>query len=294
MNKHGWLLLVALVAGQAQAADAPAPAPAIPPATDPAALAQARALPAPAADPGPGPGTETWRIGYTLGYSLGQRMSADLTDLDTNAFHEGFTEAFAHKPGKMTQAQMQQAFTTFQEKRAAQMQAMHDKMAADNLAKSNDFLAKNGKRKGVKTLPSGLQYEVVKKGKGASPAATDFVTAHYRGTLPDGTEFDSSLGGEPAEFPLDRVIAGWQEGVRLMNRGAKYKLYLPPALAYGDSGAGDGQVIGPNQALVFEVELIDFRPAPPASMDAAVPSAGEPASEPAAAPADAAPAAGKH
>lgn len=244
MNKQGWLLLCLLAAGPALAEE-----PAAPPAP-----------PAPESAPA---GDQSWQIGYTLGYSLGQRMSADLDNLDTNAFHEGFSDAFARNPGKMTQEQMQAAFELFQQQRIAQMQAAHQKMLADNLAKSNEFLANNGKRKGVKKTKSGLQYEVLAKGKGKSPAANDLVTAHYRGQLPDGTEFDTTIGGEPVEFPLDRVISGWQEGVRLMNKGAKYRLYLPPNLAYGEQGAGEGDVIGPNQALVFEVELVDFRPAPP-------------------------------
>ncbi|MFZ5723569.1 MAG: FKBP-type peptidyl-prolyl cis-trans isomerase [Pseudomonadota bacterium] len=253
MIKYGWLMAAVLATGLAQAGD-----PAVPP---------------PAAAAG---GNDGWRIGYTLGYSLGQRMSADIADLDTAAFNEGFSEAFARKPGKMSQEEMRQAFEQFQERRIAQLQAARQKLLADNQAKSDAFMKSNGKRKGVKTLKSGLQYEILTKGKGPTPAAGDFVTAHYRGTLPDGTEFDTTAGGEPVEFPLDRVIVGWQEGVRLMSKGAKYKLFVPPELGYGETGAGEGDVIGPNQALIFEVELIDFR-APPAAEEegAAVEEAGE-------------------
>lgn len=247
--KHGWLLLAALVAGPAVAAE-------------PAAESAANA---------------GWEVGYTLGFSLGQRMGADLKDLDTKAFHEGFLDAFSGQPGKLSQEQMAAAFEYFQQKRVADMEAARKKAQDDNLAAAKDFLKKNGKRKGIKQTKSGLQYEVVTKGKGPAPKPTDLVTAHYRGTLIDGSEFDSSIGGDPVEFPLERVIPGWQEGVALMNKGAKYKFYLPPALAYGEQGAG--QAIGPNQALVFEVELIDFRAAPaePEAPDFDQPEAGAPA-----------------
>lgn len=274
MNKHGWLLLGLLATAPALAAEKPA---------EPAATAPA----ADAAVPAPAPvGDDAWRIGYTLGFSLGQRMGNDITDLDTSAFHEGFDAAFAHQPGKLSPDEMQAAFQLFQEQRVAQMQAAREKLLADNLMAATAFLAENGKRKGVKKTKSGLQYEVLAKGKGKSPQPTDLVTAHYRGTLPNGTEFDSTVGGEPVEFPLDRVIAGWQEGVRLMNKGAKYKFYLPPNLAYGEPGAGEGDVIGPNQALVFEVELISFRAPPPVEMPPAEEAAPAPAAEaaPAAAP----------
>lgn len=211
--------------------------------------------------------SEGWALGYTLGFTFGQRVGADIKDLDLDAFEQGMREAFAGKPGQLSEPEMQQAMEAFQQKRIAQIQAEQAQRAADNLAKSNEFLAKNGKRKGVKTTKSGLQYEVLAKGKGASPKPTDLVTAHYHGTFPDGAVFDSSRGGEPVEFPLDRVIPGWTEGVQLMKAGAKYKFYLPPGLAYGAEGIGED--IPPNQALVFEVELVSFRAAPPPSAEPA-------------------------
>ncbi len=126
----------------------------------------------------------------------------------------------------------------------------------ENKAAGEKFLAENGKKPNVKTTASGLQYEVLTEGKGqAHPAATDNVTVHYKGTLLDGSEFDSSYSrGEPAAFPLNAVIPGWTEGVQLMTEGAKYKFYIPANLAYGENGAGGK--IGPNEALIFEVELI--------------------------------------
>lgn len=126
----------------------------------------------------------------------------------------------------------------------------------ENKAAGEKFLAENGKKSTVKTTASGLQYEILTEGKGtAHPAATDNVTVHYKGTTLDGTEFDSSYGrGEPATFPLNAVIPGWTEGVQLMTEGAKYKFYIPSNLAYGDAGAGGK--IGPNETLIFEVELL--------------------------------------
>jgi FKBP-type peptidyl-prolyl cis-trans isomerase FkpA len=130
--------------------------------------------------------------------------------------------------------------------------------AESALEKGKAFLAENGKKKDVKTTKSGLQYKVVKEGEGKSPKATDVVLVHYRGTLLDGKEFDSSYKrNEPIEFPLNRVIPGWTEGVQLMKEGAKYIFYIPSELAYGSSGAGGA--IGPDETLTFEVELLKVR-----------------------------------
>jgi FKBP-type peptidyl-prolyl cis-trans isomerase FkpA len=123
-----------------------------------------------------------------------------------------------------------------------------------------DFLAGNKSKEGVKTTPSGLQYKVLKEGKGAKPKATDVVKVHYRGTLVDGTEFDSSYKrGEPIEFPLNGVIKGWTEGVQLMTPGSKYQFFIPSELAYGEEGRPP--TIPGNSALIFEVELIEVKPA---------------------------------
>jgi FKBP-type peptidyl-prolyl cis-trans isomerase FkpA len=122
--------------------------------------------------------------------------------------------------------------------------------------KGVQFLAENATKEGVKVTPSGLQYKVITEGTGKSPKATDTVQVHYRGTLLDGTEFDSSYKrGQPATFPLNRVIAGWTEGVQLMKEGGKYQFFIPSKLAYGSSGTPGGP-IGPNEALIFEVELL--------------------------------------
>jgi FKBP-type peptidyl-prolyl cis-trans isomerase len=132
-------------------------------------------------------------------------------------------------------------------------------MADPNSEKGEAFLAQNAKKEGVKTTASGLQYKVLKEGAGKSPQATDTVSVHYRGTLLDGTEFDSSIKrGQPAEFPLNRVIPGWTEGVQLMKVGAKYQFTIPSKLAYGASGTPGGP-IPPNATLIFEVELLAIK-----------------------------------
>ncbi|WP_231883654.1 MULTISPECIES: FKBP-type peptidyl-prolyl cis-trans isomerase [Methylomonas] len=129
---------------------------------------------------------------------------------------------------------------------------------AENLAAGEAFLAENAKKPGVVTTASGLQYQVVTEGSGAQPGPTDNVTVHYQGTTIDGKEFDSSYKrGAPASFPLNRVIPGWTEGLQLMKEGAKYRLFIPAKLAYGERGAG--RDIGPNSALIFDVELIKAR-----------------------------------
>lgn len=132
-------------------------------------------------------------------------------------------------------------------------------MADTPLQRGERFLEENAKKDGVKTTASGLQYKVLKEGEGKGPQATDTVVVHYRGTLLDGSEFDSSYKrGEPAEFPLNRVIKGWTEGVQLMKEGAKYQFFIKPQLAYGERGTPGGP-IGPNETLIFEVELIKVR-----------------------------------
>ncbi len=189
------------------------------------------------------------RAGYALGYNIGRNFADGLFAVDVDQLARGFKDAMAGNEQALTDEQLQAAMTQMQ-------QAMTRRVATKNQAASKKFLAENAQRKDVTVTESGLQYVVIEKGEGAKPTETDTVTVHYHGTLPDGRVFDSSRErGEPATFPLNRVIPGWTEGLQLMEEGAKYKLYIPSDLAYGQRGA-PRSIIGPNQALVFEVELL--------------------------------------
>jgi len=195
------------------------------------------------------------RISYSIGYQIGGDLKRQGVEIDPELMVKGVQDALGDKEPIMTLEEMQQELVTLKQKMIAAQQEEQKKAAAENLAKGEAFLAENAKKEGVKTLPSGLQYKVLKEGEGTPPKATDTVTVQYRGTLIDGTEFDSSYSrGQPATFPLNRVIKGWTEGVQLMKPGAKYEFFIPPNLAYGSRGAGPK--IGPESTLIFEVELI--------------------------------------
>jgi FKBP-type peptidyl-prolyl cis-trans isomerase len=260
MKHSRWLLSALLASGLAHADNAGQEVTA----ADAAAAGVAvEAMPAePVASLPPGM-SNTSAFSYAMGHNFGKRVSGDLPELDLEAFQQAMSDAFAGKPSLLDEQQTAMVVNTFNAQREARAQEAFNKVSQENFAKAEKFLAENGKRKGVKTTKTGLQYEVLAKGKGASPARTDVVTARYHGTLADGTVFDSTRdrGDEPVEFPLDRVIPGWTEGLQLMSRGAKYKFVVPPALAYGARAISPE--IGPNQLLVFEVELLDFKAPPP-------------------------------
>ena len=193
------------------------------------------------------------KLSYAIGVLFARNMALEV-DVNTDQFLAGLRDVLTGAELKYTAEELQQIVTAFQQQQASRQ----GEAAQGNKAAGEAFLTANGRKPGVVTLPSGLQYKVVTQGKGAKPAATSTVTVHYRGTLIDGTEFDSSYKrGEPTTFPLNGVIKGWQEGVGLMTEGSKYELYLPPQLAYGENGAGG--VIGPNATLVFEVELLTVK-----------------------------------
>ncbi len=186
---------------------------------------------------------------FNLGALMGNQAKINTPgQLDIEQFIKGFKDGYNGKFDQAKLAEFNQSLRTY-------MTAQQQKLGDAAMEASKKFLDKNAKRKGIKTTESGLQYEVVKKGKGTAPKATDKVTVHYRGTLTNGEEFDSSYSrGEPTSFPLNGVIPGWTEGVQLMKPGAKYKFYIPPQLAYGPRGAPPK--IGPNEALIFDIELI--------------------------------------
>jgi FKBP-type peptidyl-prolyl cis-trans isomerase FklB len=195
------------------------------------------------------------KVSYGIGMNIGKDFKQQDIDVDVNLLARGIKDALAGGEAALSEEQMREAFEAFQKDLVAKQEAKSKELTEKNLKTGEAFLAENAKQEGVVTLPSGLQYKVLEEGSGKSPAATDTVTVNYRGTLIDGSEFDSSFKrGEPATFPVSGVIPGWTEALQLMKEGAKWQLVIPPALAYGERGAGP--VIGPNATLVFEVELV--------------------------------------
>ncbi len=201
--------------------------------------------------------TSSQRLSYGIAYGLGSRMSQDSVPLDVNAFTAGLTDAMSGAEPRMTQEEISSEMQAYQEKAVAEQQAAQAVAAEENLAAAAAFLAENAAKEGVVVLESGLQYEILQAGDGAVPTADDTVEVHYRGTLMDGTEFDSSYErNQTASFGVTQVIPGWIEALQLMPVGSKWKLVIPSELAYGAGGAGGS--IGPNATLIFEVELISI------------------------------------
>lgn len=203
--------------------------------------------------------SEEKRISYGMGAGLGDRIKRESFGVDVEAFAQGMRDALSGAERLMSQEEVMQEMQAFQQKQMAKMQAEQDAMAEKNLQESEAFLADNGAKDGVVTTESGLQYKVVEAGDGAIPTIDDTVEVHYRGTLIDGTEFDSSYArGETVTFPVSGVIPGWTEALQLMSVGSKWQLAIPSDLAYGPGGTGGGP-IGPNAALVFDVELLAIK-----------------------------------
>lgn len=226
--------------------------------------AQQPAAPAAPANPA-APKSLDDQASYIIGLNIGRNLKAQEVPANPDIVMKGIRDGLSGAQPAMTDEEMQTVMNTFQQQMMAKQQAKAQVEGQKNQKAAEDFLATNKAKKGVVTTASGLQYEVVKEGTGASPKATDQVTVHYTGTLLDGTKFDSSVDrGQPATFPVNQVIPGWTEALQLMKVGGKYKLYIPPALGYGERGAG-GE-IGPNSLLVFDVELLGIgEPAAPAA-----------------------------
>jgi len=187
-------------------------------------------------------------VSYALGVLMANNLKKDNIEINAKPFSAAFEATMSDKDVTMTLEEADQVVKDFFTKK-------NEMAMAENIEKGKQFLVENGKKEGVTTLPSGLQYEVITEGTGAKPGPEDNVTVHYTGTLTDGTVFDSSVErGQPASFPVNGVIAGWTEALQLMPEGSKWKLCIPSELAYGERGAG-GQ-IGPHATLLFDVELI--------------------------------------
>ena len=202
--------------------------------------------------------TEKDKVSYAIGMNIGQGMKAESLDVDPNILAQGLKDALSGGKTAMTEAEAKETLTKLRTDMIAKKQAERQKQGDANKQQGEQFLAANKTKEGVVALPSGLQYKVLTQGTGAKPAATDTVTCNYRGTLIDGTEFDSSYKrGEPATFAVNQVIKGWTEALQLMPVGSKWQLFIPSDLAYGANGAG--QQIGPNAALIFDVELLSIK-----------------------------------
>ncbi|MEL0630883.1 FKBP-type peptidyl-prolyl cis-trans isomerase [Psychromonas aquatilis] len=199
--------------------------------------------------------TQEQQASYGIGLQMGEQLASNpFEGLEISAVSAGIADAFAGAESKVSQEDLQAAFQVI----SARMQAAAEEQAKVLGAAGEAFLAENAKKDGVVVTESGLQYEVISEGEGEKPTAESTVSVHYHGSLIDGTVFDSSVErGQPAEFPVGGVIAGWTEALQLMSPGAKYKLAIPAALAYGERGAG--AVIGPHATLVFEVELLAIK-----------------------------------
>jgi FKBP-type peptidyl-prolyl cis-trans isomerase FklB len=202
--------------------------------------------------------TDREKASYSIGMNLGKDFKSKEIEIDADILAQGIKDVFSGGKVLLTEEESQKTLMALQQEMMAKQEARSAEMTKKNKAEGEAFLAENAKKEGVKTLPSGLQYKIIEEGTGKTPSASDTVTVNYKGTLIDGTEFDSSYKrGQPATFPVGGVIAGWTEALQLMKEGAKWQLFIPADLAYGERGAG--QLIGPNATLIFDVELISIK-----------------------------------
>ncbi len=210
----------------------------------------------------PGLPTEKDQASYMIGMAMAKQLEPAKDDIDVDVIAKAIKASLAGQKLLLTDQQAAEIAQSFGQKMQAKQLAKMVEDSKKNLAAGDAFLAQNSKRPGVQTTASGLQYQVLTEGKGAKPQPTDTVRVNYKGMLLDGKTFDSSYDrGEPATFPLDQVVPGWQEGIALMPVGSKYKFWIPSKLGYGDKGTPGGP-IPPNATLVFEVELLDIAKQP--------------------------------
>ena len=199
--------------------------------------------------------SEKGKLSYAIGYQIGKDFSDRKMDVDVNTVIRALQDAYGKRTPAISEEKMRELLTAFQSKMMTEAKAAYDKVAATNKASATRFMSENKTKKGIVVLPSGLQYRVIEEGTGKQVAPTAEVTVHYRGSLSDGLEFDSSFArGEPVKFKVNEVIKGWQEALSRMKVGDHWQIFLPPDLAYGDRGQPPR--IGPNQALVFDIKVI--------------------------------------
>jgi FKBP-type peptidyl-prolyl cis-trans isomerase FklB len=227
----------------------------------------------------------SYAVGLNIGAKVANELKAGGVDIDSAVLARGIRDSLTNGKHLMTDEEVKTALTALETELREKARAEYEAMAASNKKEGDDFLAANKSKEGIQTLPSGLQYKVLKAGTGPKPAATDNVSCNYKGTLLSGKEFDSSEkhGGKPVTFGVSEVIKGWTEALQLMPVGSKWQLFVPSDLAYGPRGAG--QEIGPNTALIFEVELVSIAPKteetkPDAAKPGAQPEASKPEAKP--------------
>jgi FKBP-type peptidyl-prolyl cis-trans isomerase FklB len=202
--------------------------------------------------------TQKDKVSYIIGINIGSSMKRQSVEVNPDLLLKGLKDGLSGTKPLLAPDEMRKTMTVFNEEMKKKHDAELKKLGAKNKEEGEKFLAQNKKKEGIVTLPSGLQYKIITKGKGKSPTINDIVTVNYRGTLIDGKEFDSSYKrGKPATFPVKGVIKGWTEALQLMKPGAKWELFIPPDLGYGARGAGS--IIPPDSTLIFEVELLSVK-----------------------------------
>ena len=198
--------------------------------------------------------TDKQKLSYSMGIFFGQTVIRQEMEIDIPAFMQAVEDVLNKSEKKLSNDEMQKIINTYQKKE----QDERVTISGNNKVDGEKFLTENKNKDGVVVLPSGLQYKIIKNSEGKKPLSDSRVIVHYRGTLINGTEFDSSYArGEPIELGLNQVIKGWQEALQLMQVGSKWQVFIPSELAYGESGAG--RVIGPNSALIFDIELLSIK-----------------------------------
>ncbi len=211
------------------------------------------------------------KVSYSIGLDIGGTFKKQKMELNSDALAAGVKDALAGTKPLLSDDEVKQVMVAFSKEMSEKQNQVNQEAGMKNKTEGEKFLTENKGKPEVKTTASGLQYKVIKEGSGTPPKESDTVSVNYRGTLIDGTEFDSSYKrGQPAEFPVNRVIKGWTEALQLMKPGSKYQLFIPSNLAYGERGAG-GE-IGPSSVLLFDVELLSVKPAEAAASPAASPS----------------------